>query len=154
MTSCFLYPSSSTCRYTKKLPCSSVRAVWGSEITFSIGEESRNISDKRTGNDIPFVIEFKGNGHIVAVVARCLSVRKQAAVQVLQCIYLIVVGSTEVGGTDGAEIRIILLRNIGAQEQSAVLSDAYERLAYGNIVASFTNRFFTYPLIGEGTACP
>ena len=45
----------------------------------------------------------------------------------LQSIYLIVVGSAEVGGTDGAEIRIIFFRNIGAQEQSAVLSDAYER---------------------------
>lgn len=47
-----------------------------------------------------------------------------------------------------------IFRNIGAQEQSAVLSDAYERLSHGYIIAFLYQQVFTYPLMGEVTACP
>ena len=97
---------------------------------------------ERTGYDVAFVVKFKSYGDIERVVSRCFAEREKPAVQCSQFIYLIIIWCPEIGGINCAEIRVILFRHFGTEEQTAVLCHADQWLANCDIIPFFHQNTF------------
>ena len=92
---------------------------------------------------LPFVIELEGDRHVERIVSGSFPEREEFAVERLQFVYLIIIRSLEIGGADCAEVRVVLFRHFGAEEQTAVLRHANQWLSDGHVVPSFTSILFT-----------
>ena len=97
---------------------------------------------KWAGNHFPFVVELKSDRHIKRIVSGSFSEREKFTVQCFQLVHLIIIRSLEIGGTDGAEIRVILFRHFGTEEKTTVLRHAYQRLSDCHIVTFFHENTF------------
>ena len=91
--------------------------------------------DKRTGDNVAFVVELESDRYVITAFARSFAVRQQTAAQLFQCIYLIIIGRAEVGRGYGRQCVVVFLGNIGTEEEATVLRDADQRLTYGDVIA-------------------